>query len=74
MQLTRTLGATLVAAILVASGCAKEEKNPVERAVDSTKDALNVRDHEKLKDAGEDVSNAIKDAKEGVKDAIDGKK
>lgn len=65
--------AAAVAALLLAA-CAKQNEGPVERAVDSTKDALNVRDNEKIRDAGENVSDAAKDLKEGVKDAVDGKK
>jgi hypothetical protein len=74
MTLTKPLTAALLALTLLAYGCAKEEKGPIDSAVDKTKDALDVRDHEKLKDAGEDVKDAVKDAKEGVKDAVDGKK
>jgi hypothetical protein len=74
MTLTRTLGAALLATALLAAGCAKKEQSPVERAVEGTKDALNVRDNEKLKDAAEDVKSAVTEAKEGVKDAVDGKK
>jgi hypothetical protein len=50
-------------------GCHREDKSSVEKLGDKAKDALDVREHEKLKDAGEDVKDAAKDAAEGVKDA-----
>ena len=58
---------SMVAAVLMSTGCQKE--TPVEKA----KDALDMRDHEKLKDAGEDARDAVQDAAEGVKDAAKGK-
>jgi PBP1b-binding outer membrane lipoprotein LpoB len=74
MTATKPLSAAFLILALLASGCAKEEKGPIDSAVDKTKDALDLRDHEKLKDAGEDVKAAVQDAKDGVKDAVDGKK
>ena len=74
MRVTTTLASALLVATVMAAGCAKKDSGPVDRAVENTKDALNVRDHEKLKDAGEDISDAAKDAKQGVKDAVDGRK
>lgn len=74
MNTTRLLTATCVLAALLTAGCNNPNKSPVDRAVDNTKDALNVRDHEKIRDAGEDVSDAAKDLKQGVKDAANGKK
>ena len=71
---TTTLASALLVAIAVTAGCAKHDSSPVGRAVENTKDALDVRDHEKLKDAGEDIADAARDAKQGAKDAIDGKK
>jgi len=59
-----------LSAVLLASGC--EKKSPVDKAVDSTKDALNMRDHEKLKDAAEDAKSAVDNAAQGVKDAAKG--
>ncbi|HTK97125.1 MAG TPA: hypothetical protein VL379_03785 [Pseudomonadales bacterium] len=59
-----------LSAVLLASGC--EKKSPVDKAVDNTKDALDVRDHEKLKDAAEDAKDAVDNAAEGVKDAAKG--
>ena len=69
----RASGIVLVAALsamLLASGC--EKKSPVEGAVDSTKDALDVREHEKLKDAAEDARDAVDNAAEGVKEETQG--
>jgi hypothetical protein len=48
--------------------CQKEEKSGVEKMGDKAKDALDVREHEKLKDAGEDVEDAVKDAGAAVKE------
>ena len=61
-----------VLAILLSTGCAKKE-SAVDKAIDQTKDALNIREHEKLKDAGEDAKDAVDNAVEGVKDAANGK-
>ena len=62
---------TLLTATLLATGCAKKE-SAVDKAIDGTKDALNIRDHEKLKDAAEDAKAAVDEAAEGVKDAAKG--
>jgi hypothetical protein len=61
----------VLASTLFAVGCQKKESS-VDKAVDSTKDALDIRDHEKLKDAGEDAKEAVRDAADGVKDAAHG--
>ncbi len=68
MKLSHAMLAAASSLLLFAGGCAKE-KSPLDKAVDGTKDALNIRDHEKLKDAGEDVQSAAKNAAGGVKDA-----
>ena len=65
---TGVIVVTVLSAALLTSGCAKKE-SAVEKAVESTKDALDLREHEKLKDAGEEA----KDAAEGIKDAADPK-
>lgn len=54
------------------AACEKKEPTPVEKATDGAKDALNMRDNEKLKDAGEDAADAVDNAAEGVKDAVKG--
>ena len=71
MRVAGLIIVTVLAAALSASGCAKKE-SAVDKAVDGTKDALNVRDHEKLKDAGEDAKDAVDNAAEGIKDAAKG--
>ena len=48
--------------------CQREEKSGVEKVGDKAKDALDMREHEKLKDAAEDAKDAAKDAGEAVKD------
>jgi hypothetical protein len=65
--LTLPLAAAVCAAFLL-GGC--EQKSPVDKAVDSTKDALDVRPHEKIKDAAEDARDAVKDGAKGVKDEV----
>ena len=64
----------LVAALLGLTSpllaCPSKQKSEVEKLSDKAKDALNVREHEKLKDAGEDVSDAVKDAGAAVKDEV----
>lgn len=61
------LTALLIGASVSMAACSKEE-TPVEKAGDKVGDALNMRDHEKLKDAGEDAKDAAGNAVEGVKD------
>ncbi len=60
------------------SACEKKPETPVEKATESVKDGLDMREGEKLKDAGEDVKSAAENAAEGasdaVEDATDGKK
>ncbi len=51
--------------------CPAKEKSTVEKITDNAKDALNVRENEKLKDAGEDVSDAVKDAGDAAKEATE---
>jgi hypothetical protein len=61
--------ATALAIATLAAGCAKKQEGPIDKAVENTKDALNVRDHEKLKDASESAQDAMKSAGDGIKDA-----
>lgn len=60
--------ATAVCAAFLLSGC--EQKSPVDKAVDGTKDAMDVRPHEKVKDAAEDARDAVKDGAQGIKDEV----
>ena len=39
-------------------------------ALNSVRTLLNVRPHEKLRDAAEDAKDAVKEAKDAVKDAV----
>lgn len=72
MNAFKTSKTALMAALLIGTSismvaCSKEE-TPVEKATDSVGDALNMRDHEKLKDAAEDAQSAVGNAVEGVKE------
>lgn len=72
MKVTTTLAAALLLSALAVAGCDREE-TPVQNAVESTKDALNMREHEKLKDAGEDMGDALENAVEGIQEETDGR-
>ena len=48
--------------------CNRNEKSGAEKLGDEAKDALDVREHEGLKDAGEDAGDAVKDAGAAVKE------
>jgi hypothetical protein len=50
------------------TACGKKDEGPLDKTAEQVKDGLDMRDHEKLKDAGENVKDAAQDAKEGVKD------
>jgi signal transduction histidine kinase len=65
-----TICLTLAIASTYMLGCAKKE-SALDKAVDSTKDALDLREHEKLKDAAEDAHAAIKDAASDAKAAAE---
>jgi len=64
MKTTLTLLACVLLAMLMA--CGKNE-TPVDSAVEGTKDALDLREHEKLKDAAEDMQEAVEGAAEGIR-------
>lgn len=63
LLLIAALGSTTVA-------CKKEEPTAVEKLSENVKDGLDMRDNEKLKDAGENAADAVKDAGEAAKDAV----
>lgn len=69
-QVAPRLAAVLVASLLGLGApllaCQREDN--VEDLGDKAKDALDMREHEKLKDAGEDVKDAAKDAGAAVKE------
>jgi hypothetical protein len=54
--------------------CERKEKSQVEKLSDKAKDALDVREHEKLKDAGENAKDALKDARDAVKEEAESAK
>ena len=68
MRISSMFVVAMLSSAVLATGCAKKE-SAAEKAVESTKDALDIREHEKLKDASEDVKDAVSDAAQGVKDA-----
>ena len=67
MRITAFLIVTVCVAGVAIAGC-QDNKTPAASAIESTKDGLDMREHEKLKDAGEDMKDAIDNAAEGVKD------
>ena len=67
MNASRIFTVAAIITLLSLAGCGKQE-TPVANAVESTKDALDMREHEKLKDAGENAKDAIDDTIEGIKD------
>jgi hypothetical protein len=69
-SLTVIASVTICVAVLTAA-CARKEGGALERAAESTKDALDLRDNEKLKDAAESAGDAVKEAGEGIKDAAE---
>lgn len=67
---TKITTALLLAATLGLGGLAACDKkdSPAENVMENVKDGLNVRDNEKMKDAGENLQDAAKDASEAMKD------
>jgi hypothetical protein len=51
--------------------CQSEDESEVEELGDKAKDALDMREHEGLKDAGEDAKEAVEDAGDEVKEELD---
>ncbi|HEY0975043.1 MAG TPA: hypothetical protein VGE57_11160 [Solimonas sp.] len=56
---------------LALTACKKEEETPMERATEAVKDGLNVRDNEKLKDAGEDAKDAMENVGEAIEEKVE---
>lgn len=52
------------------SACKTEEPGAVEQLEEKVKDGLDLRENEKLKDAGEDLGDALKNAGEAAKEAL----
>jgi hypothetical protein len=71
-DIARRVASVLVVALLGLGSpllaCSRDEKSGAEKLGDKAKDALDVREHEGLKDAGEDVKDAVKDAGAAVKE------
>ena len=61
---TLTFGTSL--SCVLVTGCEKKPKTLGEKI----QDGLDTRPNEKIKDAGEDIKDAVKDAGDGVKDAV----
>ena len=72
MRSSISVGIAVMSVALFASGCDKNE-SPVDNAIENTKDALNIRENEKLKDAGEHLTDAVDDAAAGIEDAVNDK-
>jgi hypothetical protein len=69
MKIRNALILAVLSLGLSMTACKKKDDGPMENAADAIGDATDSRDHEKLKDAGEDLKDAAHDAKEDVKDA-----
>ena len=54
---------------LAVSACKKKEDSAFEEAADAVGDATDTRDHENMKDAGEDMKDAAGNVKDEVEDA-----
>lgn len=52
------------------TACQKKEESTMEKASENVQDALGTRDHEELKDAGEDAKDAVEGAVDGVKEEV----
>ncbi len=64
---------TLVIASMLGLGvslaaCEKKEESPIEKVTESVKDGLDMRENEKMKDAGENAADAFKDAGEAIEE------
>lgn len=70
--MNKNIAALLLIGVLgaTAAACKKEEPSAVEQLEENVKDGLDMRDNEKLKDAGENAADAIKDAGEAAKEAV----
>lgn len=57
------------------AACKKDEPpTPMEKAEENVKDALDMRDNEKMKDAGEDAKSAMENAGEAVEEKAEAMK
>ena len=60
----------LAAALFALASCEKKPNTVREEVSDKVGDALNTRDHEKVRDAAEDIEKDVKKAGEGIGDAL----
>lgn len=72
LNMSTALKLLVLTMALAVLGCDRNQPT-TEGAVESAKDALDMREHEKLKDAGEDAADAVENAAEGVKDEVEGR-
>jgi len=72
LKLNTLLKLVVLAMAFAIVGCDRNQPT-TEGAVEGAKDALDMREHEKLKDAGEDAVDAVENAAEGLKDEVDGR-
>ena len=70
--MNKNIAALLLIGVLGAStvACKKEEPTAVEKLEDQVKDGLDMRDNEKLKDAGESATDAVREAGEAANEAV----
>lgn len=65
----------MIAALgVTTTACKKEEPSAMEQLEDKVKDGLDMREHEKLKDAGESAADALESAGEAAKEAAEAAK
>ena len=67
-RLASVLVVALVGTGLPLLACEREEESAVEQLGEKAEDALDMREHEELKDAGEEAKDALEDAGEAVKE------
>jgi hypothetical protein len=67
---TKSLILLAAATGLTLAACGKKETTVREKVSDRVGDALNTRDHEKLRDATEDLEKDAKKAGEGIGEAL----
>lgn len=72
MLMQKSIAIAAMTLALLLAGCDRND-TATERAVEGTQDALDMREHEKLKDAGEDAADAMDNAAEGIRDETDGR-
>jgi uncharacterized membrane protein YgcG len=72
-ELTMKAALMLIASCLLAASavsCKKKESTLREEVSDKVGDVLDTRDHEKLRDAAEDIEKDVKKAGEGLEESL----